>query len=125
MKDDFAGVTIALCNAADIPPGEMRRYQPTQLPEIAIYNVGGKFYATEDLCTHGGASLTEEGMLVDHIVECGWHLGSFDVRTGEGVAAPCRRRLRTYRTIIVQEMLCLSLTPTQALEAGLSTVEAE
>jgi nitrite reductase/ring-hydroxylating ferredoxin subunit len=63
--------------------------------------------------------LTADGALSDYIVECSWHFGSFDVRTGEGVAAPCRRPLRTYRVVLSDGGIWLALTPTQALEAGL------
>jgi len=48
---------------ADFPDGEIR---PASLPDgttLAVYNVDGTIYATADLCTHGEASLSEEGIL--------------------------------------------------------------
>ncbi|MDD2795736.1 non-heme iron oxygenase ferredoxin subunit [Acidocella sp.] len=77
-------------------PGEMRKLVLPDGRAIAIYNVEGQFYATDDLCTHGGASLTEEGVLSGRIIECSWHFGSFNVTTGEVVTTPCSRDLRTY-----------------------------
>lgn len=85
-----------LASAADIPPGEMVAGNLPSGRRIAIYNVEGKYYATDDLCTHGQASLVDEGSLEGCTIECGLHLGAFDVRTGAAVAAPCSKALRTY-----------------------------
>ena len=63
---------------------------------IAIYRVGDQFYATDDRCTHGEVSLTEEGSLSGCIVECSFHFGSFNVTTGAPVAMPCEVALKTY-----------------------------
>ncbi len=82
--------------AAELAPGEMRKLALPDERAIAIYNVAGKFYATDDLCTHGEVSLTEEGVLNGHIIECSWHFGSFDVTTGKVMTTPCNRDLPTY-----------------------------
>jgi p-cumate 2,3-dioxygenase ferredoxin component len=74
----------------------MRRVDRADAPAIAVYNVEGTLYATDDLCSHGQSSLTDEGLLEGHVIECGWHRGSFDVRTGEALTAPCEQRLQTY-----------------------------
>lgn len=85
-----------LALAADVPPGEMVAGNLPSGRRIAIYNVEGSFYATDDLCTHGQASLVDEGSLDGCTIECGLHLGAFDVRTGAAVAAPCVKALRSY-----------------------------
>ena len=66
---------------------------------IAVYNVGGTFYATDNECTHGAASLAE-GILEDDIIECTLHFGAFNVKTGEAVQAPCFTPLRTYKVVV-------------------------
>lgn len=68
--------------------------------KVAIYNVDGDFYVTDDLCTHGQSSLSDEGMLDGKIVECSWHFGAFDVTTGEAVQMPCRDALRTWEVTV-------------------------
>ena len=72
------------CISLELPDGN----------ELAVYNVDGEFYATENFCPHRGARLTE-GILCGHIVECGLHGWQFDVRTGECLTV--RERIRTYR----------------------------
>ena len=54
---------------------------------IAVYRAEGNFYATQDLCTHEHAYLSD-GVLIDCVVECPFHQGRFDVRTGAALGAP-------------------------------------
>lgn len=63
---------------------------------FAVYNVDSQFYVTEDTCTHGKASLADEGDLEGHIVTCTWHDGRFDIRTGAVVSAPCTHAIRSF-----------------------------
>jgi p-cumate 2,3-dioxygenase ferredoxin subunit len=67
---------------------------------IAVYNVEGSVYVTADRCTHGEASLSDEGKLCGHLVECPWHYGTFDVTTGAPVSLPCSVPLKTYAVTI-------------------------
>ncbi len=62
---------------------------------VAIFNVDGEIYATDDTCTHEEASLTE-GELFGDIVECPLHGAAFNVRTGEVEAFPAVVPLQTY-----------------------------
>jgi nitrite reductase/ring-hydroxylating ferredoxin subunit len=50
--------------------------------ELALYNLGGEFFAIENFCPHKGAPLAD-GRLCGHTVECDLHGWQFDVRTGE------------------------------------------
>jgi p-cumate 2,3-dioxygenase ferredoxin component len=74
---------IAICAAAEVVEGEIRGAELPDGERIALYNYEGRFYATSDICTHGEASLSEEGLLTGKIVECSWHFGTFDVTTGK------------------------------------------
>lgn len=107
LINQSAGETLAVCRIDEIPSGEMRLFHPPARDPIAVYNVGGKFYATDDFCTHGQASLSQEGLLEGHIVECGWHLGAFDVRDGQPVAPPCQIALRTYPVVLDGDRVCV------------------
>lgn len=55
---------------------------------LALYLVEGEVFATDDLCTHGAARLSE-GYLDGHLIECPLHQGLFDVRDGSPAGAPC------------------------------------
>lgn len=78
----------------EIPPGEMRAVEVDGEP-IALYNVGGEFFATCDTCSHEEASLSE-GWLDDDIVTCPSHGAEFSVRTGEVLSLPATEPIATY-----------------------------
>jgi nitrite reductase/ring-hydroxylating ferredoxin subunit len=65
----------------------------------AIYNVAGEFFVTDDMCTHGPGSLGE-GELIDDIIECNFHGGQFNVRTGEVAGPPCMEPVKTYKVCV-------------------------
>jgi p-cumate 2,3-dioxygenase ferredoxin subunit len=92
---------IDLIDAEQVPEGSIAGAQLPDGSSVAIYNVAGAFYVTSDFCTHGEASLSEEGYLEGKIVECPWHYGSFDVTTGEAQASPCTIALKTYPALVV------------------------
>lgn len=68
--------------------------------KVAIYLVDGEVYVTDDRCSHGDASLTEEGTVDGCVVECSWHFGTFDIRTGQPTASPCTEPIRTYKVTL-------------------------
>lgn len=87
---------LRLCGVDEVAENAMRRAEIEGHAPFAVYNVAGTFYVTQDMCTHGAASLSEEGELEDHFVVCSWHGGMFDLRTGAACAMPCTIPLRTY-----------------------------
>lgn len=62
---------------------------------LAIYNVSGRFYATDGSCTHEHACLAD-GLVLDGIIECPLHQGRFDIATGAAKGAPASIALKTY-----------------------------
>ena len=50
---------------------------------------------TDDLCTHGPGSLSE-GYIDGDVVECNFHNGQFNIKTGEVVSPPCMVPIKTY-----------------------------
>jgi nitrite reductase/ring-hydroxylating ferredoxin subunit len=86
---------IDLCPVGEVKPGTAFKVEADGLT-LAVYLVDGEFFVTDDACTHGPGSLSE-GYLDGHIIECDFHNGAFDVRTGEVVAPPCMVPLKTYK----------------------------
>jgi|GEM_PF-10991 len=62
---------------------------------IALYRIDGEYFATNNICTHQTALLSE-GFLEDGCIECPLHQGRFDVRTGKALCAPVKEDLQTY-----------------------------
>jgi biphenyl 2,3-dioxygenase ferredoxin component len=89
---------IELCGADEVAPGEAKRVEKDGLA-VAVFNLDGEFYVTDDACTHG-PGLLHEGYIDGDVVECNFHNGSFNIRTGEVVDPPCMIPVKTYRTIV-------------------------
>jgi nitrite reductase/ring-hydroxylating ferredoxin subunit len=89
---------IELCSTADVAAGGALRVEAGELM-LAVFNVSGAFYVTDDNCTHGPGSLSE-GYIEDDVVECNFHNGQFNIRTGEVVAPPCMVPIKTYPAIV-------------------------
>jgi nitrite reductase/ring-hydroxylating ferredoxin subunit len=83
--------------ADSLPPGSCKTIDLPDGRELALYNVGGEFYATENFCPHKGAPLSA-GILCQHKIECEWHGWQFDVRTGECLTVT--EKLQTYEVVI-------------------------
>ena len=89
---------ILLCSTADVAVGGALKVEANDLV-LAVFNVDGEFYVTDDTCTHGPGSLSE-GYITDDVVECDFHNGAFNIKTGEVVAPPCIIPLKTYPAIV-------------------------
>jgi len=94
-----AAKRLELCSAAEVAPGTALKVEVADLT-LAVFNVGGRFFVTDDHCTHGPGSLSE-GYIEDDIVECNFHNGQFNIRTGEVVAPPCMVPLKTYPATVI------------------------
>jgi len=62
---------------------------------IALYEVDGEVYATDNICTHAYARLSD-GWLDGDAIECPLHAAHFDVRTGKVLSPPAMDDLKTY-----------------------------
>jgi nitrite reductase/ring-hydroxylating ferredoxin subunit len=101
-----------ICLTSEIAENSVKRFELGN-NVIAVYNVGGEFYATDNECTHGAASLAD-GILEDDIIECTLHFGAFNVKTGEAVQAPCFTALRTYKVVVQDGQVMVDLDKTAA-----------
>ena len=89
---------VELCKVEDVGVGEVRKVEASGLT-LAVYNLDGVFYATDDACTHGPGSLSE-GFIDGDTIECNFHQGVFNIRTGECVRPPCMIPVKTYPTVV-------------------------
>jgi naphthalene 1,2-dioxygenase ferredoxin component len=76
--------------------------------EIALYGIDGGVYATDNLCTHGAARLSD-GFLEGREIECPLHQGRFDVCTGKAMCAPLTQNIRIYPTRVENNRVFLNM----------------
>ncbi|MCL4860429.1 MAG: Rieske 2Fe-2S domain-containing protein [Caldilineaceae bacterium] len=88
---------------SDLKPGQMGRVQ-VDGRAVAVYNVDGRFYATQDQCTHMGGPLSE-GELEQDAVTCPWHGACFNVRNGHVNTGPATEPLTTYQVTVMDDRI--------------------
>ena len=66
---------IELCNASDVEVGAVLKVERDDLT-LAVFNVDGD------------------------VVECNFHSGQFNIKTGAVVGPPCMVPIRTYPTVV-------------------------
>src|SRR5580658_1360561 len=98
---------LELCRADDVAPGTAHKVEIDDLA-FAVFNVDGAFYVTDDACTHGPGSLSE-GYVDGDVVECNFHGGQFDIKTGEIVAPPCMIPIKTYKTTVENDTVFIDV----------------
>ncbi len=80
------GKLTKVAQTTDIEPGQGKVIE-AEGKTLAVFNVGGTFYAVDNTCLHRGGPLGE-GELDDKIVTCPWHGWQYDVSTGQNAMNP-------------------------------------
>jgi len=91
----MAESVVRVCAQADVAPDSAKAFEVGDR-RLAVFNLGGTFYVTDDECTHASASLAE-GFLDCDVIECSLHFGAFHIPTGAVKAPPCSIPLGTYK----------------------------
>lgn len=100
-----AGRLQPLCAATEIAPGGALRAELGDAA-YAVFNVGGRFYVTQDQCTHGPGSLSE-GFVEGEEIECPFHAGRFHIPTGNPAAPPCTEAIKVWTARLVDGKICI------------------
>jgi len=100
---------IRVCSVTDVAPGEVLKVETHGLT-VAVFNLDGDFYVTDDACTHGPGSLSE-GFIDGDCIECNFHQGVFNIRTGAVVQPPCIVPVRTYPATVDGDAVYIDYDP--------------
>lgn len=85
---------VTVARVGEIPEGGVKVSYVDGVA-VAVFHVGGQYFAMEDVCTHDGGPLAE-GPLEGHVIECPRHGARFDIRTGAVKAMPATSPVPTY-----------------------------
>ena len=89
------GLFVRVGAAQELEALEVGRLVEVGGQRIAIFNVGGKYWAIEDTCPHRGGPLSE-GMLAEDEVICPWHGSRFNIKTGAVITPPARQGVKSF-----------------------------
>ncbi len=98
---------IRVCDVDEVPEGEGRHFLRGAY-DLAVFNLSGSYYVTDDTCTHGPSSLAD-GFIDADVVECPFHFGKFHIPTGQPRKYPCTIALRTYVTKVIGNELFIQI----------------
>lgn len=107
MNETSSWIRIAYCR--DIPLREGRAVRVGNR-EIAIFNLGDRFLASENRCPHKGGPLAD-GIVSGATVVCPLHAWKMSLDTGKGVSGPSASScVGTFRTRVEGGIVLLKLT---------------
>ena len=76
---------------------------------IALYKISDSIYATDDICTHEFASLSE-GFVDGDVIECWLHRARFHIPSGKVVEPPATEDLRTFPVKVVGDHVYVEIS---------------
>ncbi|MER9600401.1 non-heme iron oxygenase ferredoxin subunit [Mesorhizobium sp. M0244] len=87
---------IILCALSDLEEDTVRPFEIDD-NRIAIYLIGGKVHATDNVCSHAFALLSD-GWLEGTLIECPLHGAQFEITSGEVVQGPADCPITVFKT---------------------------
>ena len=99
---------IRACATEDIELEDLIRFDHSGRTYAIYRSPDDSFYCTDGLCTHEEVHL-EDGLVMDHVIECPKHNAQFDYRTGEAVKSPACVNLTTYPTKVEEGDVLIGL----------------
>ena len=104
MKETKPWLQVARCS--DIPLREGRAVKLGNR-EIAVFNLGDRFFAVDNRCPHMAGPLAD-GLVSGAGVICPLHAWKFSLETGKGVnGASASSCVQTYRTLVKEGIVLL------------------
>ncbi len=89
---------IALCKVDEVAPNAALKVETNGLT-LAVFNLNGHYFAMDDDCSHGPGSLSE-GYIEGEEIECDFHNGRFNIKTGDVTSPPCMIPQKVYAVTV-------------------------
>ena len=93
---------IRVGTRADFEGSETGKLVEVEGQRIALFKVGGSYYAIDDVCPHRGGPLSE-GPLSGDEVTCPLHGSRFNVKTGAVTFPPAQVGVKTFPVRVTGE----------------------
>jgi 3-phenylpropionate/trans-cinnamate dioxygenase ferredoxin subunit len=98
---------VKACSIQKLGKGELFGFDHND-KKILLANLNGKIYATDRICTHAEADLSN-GILSEEGITCPLHLSVFNLETGMPQNPPAEKPLRTYNVKIEQNEIYIEV----------------
>ena len=98
---------VKVGQVSEIQPGD-RKIVEIDGTWIAVFNVGGKYHAIEDICSHDDGPVAE-GELDGYEIECPRHGARFDIRDGKVLSFPAIKPIRYFQVQVEGDDILVSM----------------
>ena len=85
---------VTVAKEGELAPGAIQVVDVNDT-QVAVFNLGGRYFAIADVCTHDAGQLTGGTVEGDEIV-CPRHGARFSIRTGAALTAPAYEPTDTF-----------------------------
>jgi len=85
------GKYIRVCGVNEVPLQTAKMFMIEGKP-IAVFNLNGRFYATDDACPHEGGPLSD-GCIEGETITCPWHGAMFHIINGKTLEPPAGEKM--------------------------------
>jgi nitrite reductase/ring-hydroxylating ferredoxin subunit len=99
---------VQVARIGDVPPGQLLAVNLNG-QSVVLANVDGTICAFSGICSHADGPL-DRGRLRGDIVECPFHGGQFEVRSGKAVMLPATEDIPTIAVRIEGEAIQVALS---------------
>ncbi len=86
---------LDVASTAELTPGT-RRVVDMDGVAVAVFNLGGEYFAIQDICPHDGGELAN-GELEGEVIVCPRHGARFSIKTGTVLGPPAYEDIRTFQ----------------------------
>lgn len=93
---------VRVATKLEIAEGTIKKVMVGKDP-VALFNIGGEFFATTNICTHEFCELDENYVMHGEDVECTCHGSQYNVKTGANTIPPSAEPLKTYKVTVAGE----------------------
>jgi 3-phenylpropionate/trans-cinnamate dioxygenase ferredoxin subunit len=91
---------VKVAEVEQLPPGTALGVELPDGTKICLANSDGEIYAIADRCTHRDFPMANGTVHGGATIECAWHGGCFDMKTGRAIRLPAIKAIKTYEVRI-------------------------
>lgn len=103
---------IFVCQIDELDEGEALKVDCgiKGIEALAVFNHNGQFFAMNDRCSHGNASMSEGYLEDDGSVECPLHSARFCLETGKALCLPATDPIQTFPVVVEDDSLYVDMS---------------
>ncbi|MHA3048972.1 3-phenylpropionate/cinnamic acid dioxygenase ferredoxin subunit [Acinetobacter sp. ANC 4639] len=103
---------IFVCQVEELDEGDALKVDCDVggIAALAVFNFNGEFFAMNDKCSHGNASMSEGYLEDDGTVECPLHSSRFCLKTGVPQCVPATDPIQTFPVVVEDGALFVELS---------------